>query len=763
MSFKLSPGSVSWLPLLVISSTLALFSCMPVPSSEDEKKDNENNDKDCATAPDLFTETVWPSIQESCTDCHNSGGVANNTRLVFAEGADTQIENYNILRNFSLGNAVLLLNKTIGLPVHGGGAPYVDQTQQKYQDLENLVSIMEEDCGATPTPSASFFDGVQFHNEQETLKKAAIVLAGRRPTASELNAVAIGGEDSLRVTIRNMMQGEHFENFLLETADNHFLSTGLGYSSSLFPVASDYPKVAELTDDNSKRLAFYRAVRQEPLQLLRYIVLNERPYSEILTANYTLVNPILASIYEADVVGEFDDVTDDSEWRKATIPNMLRFGRAFPHAGVLTTNAWLQRFPTTASNRNRHRAKAVLRQFLGIDLEALAQRPIVSESPFLVPTLEDPACTSCHIIMDPIAGGFQNWSHQNRYRPFKNDTTALPYSYRGRNYPKDADGNAYYQEGDNWFRDVLAPGFDGALMPGGHAGHETALQWLGEKMVEDERFSMGAVHFWYHGLFSEKALTPPTDATAADYQKRLDAYNAQDEIFREIAARFSLDHGYGIYNVKDLLVDLVTSKWFRASNITATAASERAVELASVGSYHLLTPEQLSRKMEATLGQSWSRLLPASRSYGLLYGGFDARTLVERNTSINTVLNAVLDRMGNEVACDIVKNDFLKSTNQRLLFPLVELSHTPENAKGNIMLNIQYLHNHLLGEFLALDSTELSQTYDLFQEIWNGRDTDPGTRLRCSLNDRNDSKYSGRSWVVVLLYLMSDPRYVYSY
>ncbi len=762
MSVKLTPGSTSWLALLVISSTLTLFSCMPAPGSKDEKKNDVPDNKDCATAPALFTETVWPSIQDSCLECHNSGGVANNTRLVFTKNPDTQTENYNILRNFSLSNAVMLLDKTIGQPVHGGGAPYVDQSRQEYQNLKSLVSIMEKDCGSTPTPSASFFDGVQFYTEQETLKKAAIVFAGRRPTAGEFNAVAIGGESSLRVTIRNMMQGEHFENFLLETANNHFLSTGLGFSRSLFPVASDYPKVDDLKD-NAERAVFYRAVRQEPLQLLRYIVLNERPYSEILTANYTLVNPVLASIYAADVVGEFDDVTDNSEWRKATIPNMLRFGRVFPHAGVLTTNAWLQRFPTTASNRNRHRAKAVLRQFLGVDLEALAQRPMVSESPFLVPTLEDPACTSCHIIMDPIAGAFQNWSHHNRYRPFRSNTTALPYSYMGRNYPKDADGNAYYQRGDNWFRDVLAPGFNEALMPGGHEGNETSLQWLGEKMTEDSRFSMGAVHFWYHGLFSERVLTPPTDATATDYQKRLDAYNAQDKILREIASRFSRDHGYGIYNVKDLLVDLVTSKWFRASNITSTAASERTVELESVGSYHLLTPEQLSRKMEATLGQSWSRLLPTTRGYGLLYGGFDARNLIERNTSINTVLNAVLDRMGNETACNIVKNDFLKPTNQRLLFPLVELNHTPENAKENIMLNIQYLHNHMLGELLALDSTGLSKTYDLFQEIWNERSSDPGIRLSCSLNNRNDSEYSGRSWVVVLLYLMSDPRYVYSY
>ncbi|HEB93897.1 MAG TPA: DUF1588 domain-containing protein [Gammaproteobacteria bacterium] len=760
MLFKLNPGSTSWLPLLVISSTLTLFSCMPVPSNEDEKKDNVTNDKDCTTAPDLFTETVWPSIQESCLDCHHSGGVANNTRLIFTKDSDAQAENYNILRNFSQSNAVMLLNKTIGLPVHGGGSPYVDQSQQEYQDLENLVSVMLKDCGATA--EVSFFDGVKFYGEQETLKKAAIVLAGRRPTVSELNAVAAGGEDSLRVTIRNMMQGENFENFLLETANNHFLSTGITGGPALFPVASDYPKVDDI-ENSTERYIFYQALRQEPLQLLRYIVVNERPYSEILTADYTVVNPVLASIYEADVAGQFDDITDNSEWRKATIPNMLRFGRPFPHAGVLSTHAWLHRFPTTDSNRNRHRAKIMLRQFLGIDLEALAQRPQVNDSQFLVPTLEDPECTSCHVIMDPVAGAFQNWSRLNRYRPLLDNTTALPYSYRSRNYPKDASGNAYYQQGDNWFRDVLPPGFNGVLAPGGHEGNEAALQWLGKEIVKDSRFSMGAVHFWYHGLFGEKVLTPPTDATARDYQARLNMFNAQDEIFREIAANFSEDRGYGAYNVKDLLVDLVTSKWFRASGVAIETTAERVAELETVGSYHLLTPEQLSRKMEATVGKFWNKMIPITKSHGLLYGGFDARNLINRNISINTALNAVLDRMGNEVACDIVRSDFLKSADQRLLFPLVDLSHTPDNARGNIMLNIQYLHNHMLEEFLPLDSAELLQTYNLFQEVWSERNSAPEKTLRCNLNDNNDSRYTGRSWVIVLLYLMSDPRYIYSY
>ena len=44
----------------------------------------------------------------------------------------------------------------------------------------------------------------------------------------------------------------------------------------------------------------------------------------------------------------------------------------------------------------------------------------------------------------------------NRYLPFRTSAGvdhALPSTYRSGNYPKDANNQAYYRSGDNWFRD----------------------------------------------------------------------------------------------------------------------------------------------------------------------------------------------------------------------------------------------------------------------------------------------------------------------
>lgn len=727
----------------------------------------------CSVATAFFNDEVWPSMQQSCTTCHTASGIARETGLIF-NLSNSPFDNYNVVRSFALTNAETLLGKTIDTPAHGGGAPYVDETSLEYMNLEDLLSFMTQ-CGSEPQPDsdsqpeleptpASYFDDIQFYDEQETLRKAATLLAARLPTIEEINAVAEGGEPSLRSIIRNMMQGEHFENFLLETTNNHFLSTGIRLVSTMNPSNKDYPALQGL--DTATRKSFDLAFRQEPLQLIRYIVVNERPYTEVLTADYTVANPILATIYEADVPEGFNDEADQTEWKKATIPNMLRFGRSYPHAGVLTVHAWRQRFATTPTNRNRHRAKMVLRQFLGVDIEkSLGQRPLKNDEAgdhFLVPTMEDPACTSCHNIIDPIAGAFQNWADNNQYRRYTNADTSLSQDYRSNKYPKNASGKTYFIEGDNWYRDMLLPGFNGTPMPGGYDGNETALQWLGKEMVKDSRFAKGTIHFWYQGLFGEAPLFAPIDTAASDFHARLNAFNAQDEVFQKIAARFRKDQGHGEHNLKDLLVDLIVSKWFRADNLLIPSP-ERKTELESLGSYHLLTPEQLSRKMEATLGMTWSKMQP-TREYGFLYGGFDGGNKIsERNTSLNTLLSVVVERMGYEMGCDIVANDFSKNIDQRILFPFVELSDTPKNTEESIKRNIQHLHNLMLAESLALDDAELLRTYALFNAVWDERDVPAEKNIACSLSNSNDPEYSGRTWSIVLQYLMSDPKYIYNY
>ena len=63
------------------------------------------------------------------------------------------------------------------------------------------------------------------------------------------------------------------------------------------------------------------------------------------------------------------------------------------------------------------------------------------------------------------------------------------------------------------------------------------------------------------------------------------------------------------YNLKDLLVEIVLSRWFRADVVT-DADPVRQIALRDAGAKRLLTPEELARKTAAITGVQWGRIRP---------------------------------------------------------------------------------------------------------------------------------------------------------
>ena len=564
----------------------------------------------CTSAPASFTGTVWRDLNESCTTCHAQGRVAGGTNLVFV-AAGSDLQNYNILRDFSKDRGELVLSKSVGMPAHAGGKPYTDTNSAQYKALAALVPEMAAQVcqtAVTTAPGAQpagFWSGVQMASDTTVLGKASVLFAGRNPTAAEVSAAA-AGTTALRSTIRGYMQGPVFDRFLNDVGDTHFLTPGVVVrGNNMGLVAADWPTAgavlgaANVTQvANAVRNRFDASVRREPVELMKFIVNNDRPYTDMVAGNYTVANGLLTQYLGATAQGTFTNVEDDNEWRQATLPS-ARLGGTREHAGVLSSHAWLQRVPTTPTNRNRHRVNVLFKQFLATDVGALAVRPIEDGgAAFKIPTVENPACAVCHDVIDPVAAGFQNWNEANRYLPQRTNNVdhALPGNYRANNYPRDANNQPYYQAGDNWFRDGKAPGYGATPMPGGFTGNPTALQWLGQQMVADSRFALGAVHFWYEGLFGRAPLKAPFDQTSTQYAAMQAAYTAQSDEFKAIAARFATNQGNGAFNVKDLLVDLVMSQWFRADRVTAMNAA-RAQELVDVGSLNMLPPSQLNQKL----------------------------------------------------------------------------------------------------------------------------------------------------------------------
>ena len=733
----------------------------------------------------LFTDTVSTRIiQNQCIACHTPTGVAATSKLHYLGSNQPNYlqTNFDTLKNYVLkepNGAQLVLSKPAGT-LHGGGVQFTPGSANltTWTNFVNAVLAI-----GSSSSQESILKSVTILDNEQTLRKASLLFAGRLPTTAELQNISSKTEAQLRTSIRALMTGDSFKKFLIEGANDRLLTLGLeGYPYN----AVDryyYPAVDKLLTDynpNSQvRVETGRAIAREPLELIAHVAMLERPYTEILTAPYIMMNPYSAAIYNRGL--KFNSATDENEWKEGVITDYFRctvcrgnilnssynLATVYPHTGILNSPVFLGRFPSTATNRNRARARWTYYFFLGVDIEGLALRAtdpaaLADENN---PTLNNPNCTVCHNIMDPVAGAFQDYGDQGRYRDQPGGNDALPSSYKG--------GPArLYKSGDRWYADMLAPGLGDALAP----GSENSLRWLGQQMVKDSRFGYGTAYFWYPAIMGSYPVDQPGNPEDANSVGKLVAYTSEQALLNSVANDFVAGaNGNGKHNLKDLLLDLAMSDHFRAV-AAANLTDMQKIELEDVGTGRLLTPEQLHRKLLHTTGYNWAyganSALQSTSAYLLIYGGIDSRDITERATELTTLMSTVVATMANETACPMVAQDFALNKSQRLLFPHVDLSNLPTNDPTAIRKNIQYLHDRLLGEKLALNDPEIDVTYNLFNSVWQvrlqqraGAAISSNAEICISENAKSmvttDSFQTLRSWVAVVNYMLRDYKFIH--
>ena len=226
----------------------------------------------------------------------------------------------------------------------------------------------------------------------------------------------------------------------------------------------------------------------------------------------------------------------------------------------------------------------------------------------------------------------------------------------------------FHREGDTWYHDMRTPGFAGVTAP----NPDNSVQWLAQQIVADERFAESTVKFWWPAIMGSEIAEFPEDATDADFEGRLLAANAQDAEVARLADGFrrGFQGSPYTYNLKDLLVEIVLSKWFRIDAVT-DANPARRVALRDAGAKRLLTPEELARKTAALTGVQWGRHVRThcypecnrvpnalTSNYRLFYGGIDSDGVTERARDITSVMAGVAKRHAAEVSCPVVMREF---------------------------------------------------------------------------------------------------------
>ena len=578
----------------------------------------------------------------------------------------------------------------------------------------------------TPTPTPNGKEKKAETTTQMRLKylhKASINLISELPKSSWINSVVDNGEEGLEEAIDNILNQDEFYRRVKEVYAPILVHEG--------NISTSYPRMFggrhnwgnDFSGDKrifAKQATFY-GFRQGPLNLIEYVIKNNKPFTEILTADYMMVNYFSARAYNKEDQIQFSEISDPEysdlpysrdEFKKITVSEI-------PVAGILTTDQFMLKQPTSSTNVNRHRAYQVFKHFLDTDiLELGGSRVEPEDEESETPTLNNPTCTGCHNIMDPVASTFRHWQ-------------------RGSEWHKDLRKATWTQDG------ILPPGFNAQNMP---ESETSPLQWLAKQIVKDRRFAVSTVKTIFKEFTGHDVLIRPDDESDLN---GIALYNQQKNYINELADQFIEEN----YQFKWLVKALVLSSYFKGNEDIG-------------GTSRLLPGALLRRKIAATTGvetfAAINRLLHKDVYFGDQPGGTMA--LIHRYSASN-------------ITCRAVAPDVAKSKNQRLLLPFFNLNEKPYSEDGGIVQavhidikqNIQNLMWVLWGEYVDLEDEYINELYQLYLDLQKVglEHADKNIRGICDAETESgeiikaDEDYLIRAWSGVINVMIDDKRYLY--
>ena len=234
------------------------------------------------------------------------------------------------------------------------------------------------DTGQAPDADASPPDPVA------ALVRMSLDIRGVRPSLTELDSVTATPE----------VLAELRAAFL---ADPRWAERIVSASQEQWATVQDEAEHPASTFGLTDEAAFARSVGEEPLRLLAHIATEDLPITDLVTADYTLVDKNLAVAWPV-----VPDTDPGDGWVTA------RWTDGRPAAGVLVTNGLWWRYETSQNNASRGRANQLSRILLCRDY--LSQpvefdRSLNLSDPDVVNNAlrANPGCASCHSSLDPLA------------------------------------------------------------------------------------------------------------------------------------------------------------------------------------------------------------------------------------------------------------------------------------------------------------------------------------------------------------------------
>lgn len=479
--------------------------------------------------------------------------------------------------------------------------------------------------------------------------RASLDLRGTRPTIAEIERVEADPE-AVGALIDEYSRDARFADRVGDLWSEVYLTRTETYYIS----ADDYD-VEGLT-----QAEFIESIGREPLAMLGYVAANDLPWTDIVTADWTMANEVTAQIWPIER-------PDGEGWLKS------RYTDDRPAAGVLAMNAMWWRYTSTDSNANRKRANAASRILLCHDyltrpIEFDRNVNLLDEAAITDALQSNPACVNCHVSLDPLASYFFGfWVY----------TPDAP-----------ADASTYHPDREKRWEDYTGtpPAYYGE--PGDN------LADLGHQIAADNRFVECAVEQAWELMLRRESTVDDLDTLTALRETFLAEELTMRPVLTAIAAtpeyRAGATDESGTVPVKMMTPDLM-----------ASAIEDLTGYRWTYGGYDLMASDQLG--------------------FRTLAGGSDGYYVTRNATTPNATVLLVQERLAEAAASHVVAADAADPAQARL-FTRVSLAETPDTDRDAMVSQLQELHLRLFGDRVDADGEEITANLELWSEVYAVRD-----------------------------------------
>lgn len=558
-------------------------------------------------------------------------------------------------------------------------------------------------AAATLRPLAA---DLQLLSDDDHLVRIALVLAGRRPTDEEFAEVrrdpaAVSGivDRYLDDPVFGDVVRDMWHEVLLMRVEGRY-------------VLPRYGALPQGTDAE-----WIRDVSEEPLRLIEHVVMNDRPFGEVVTVDHAIATDLGLQVWGGSKLPADPAAPPPDGWHKVT------WDSGQPMAGLLASGALWLRHPSNGTNLHRGRAEMIsdaflCSGFLGRDVPLFNNIDLSDEDVVREALVREPGCVSCHQTLDPLAShvfGFARVGPNTIRKAYdKADPTRCLDEKRGNCYPLHEYRPAQAKQ---WQKKTGRP-------PGYFGLPSDDLRSLGRQIAGDPRFSMCVARRFY-GYFMQVAPTDIPDPTAAALQ---DALIAAD------------------MKIKPLVKAIVLSDDFRAAGARPDSPASALVGRKTT------RPEQLGRLIADLTGFVWtatpggagkngknkaklarigevSLLATDQFGYRAMAGGVEGIQITEPSFAYSPTRTLVLQTLAAESAAFAVQaGDLLTIADG-------------DTAEPAVRAQLVALHARLLAQTVPASDPAIDAGLALFKAGLGAAQTD-----------------TARAWTLVLTALLQDPR-----